>query len=122
MPWTARDFAAVFRQEHDRVYGYSDADRAVEVVTVRVRASLAVTKPRFRMERRAEKGSGGERRVRVDGRWRRVPVYTRGELGASSRPGPALVLDYGATTLIPSGWRFRQDNAGNLIVTFASVY
>jgi hypothetical protein len=29
--------------------------------------------------------------------------------------GPALVLDYGATTLIPAGWKFTVDRVGNLV-------
>jgi hypothetical protein len=40
-------------------------------------------------------------------------VYHRGELSAK-RKGPALVIDYGSTTLIPPGWQFVVDKAGNL--------
>jgi len=36
-------------------------------------------------------------------------VHERGE------KGPALVVDYGATTLIPPGWKFAVDRVGNLI-------
>jgi hypothetical protein len=31
--------------------------------------------------------------------------------------GPALVIDYGSTTLIPPGWRFSLDKFGNLKIT-----
>jgi hypothetical protein len=27
------------------------------------------------------------------------------------------VLDYGSTTLVPPGWKFRVDPAGNLLLT-----
>jgi hypothetical protein len=31
--------------------------------------------------------------------------------------GPALVSDYGSTVLVPDQWKFRQAEAGNLILS-----
>jgi len=31
--------------------------------------------------------------------------------------GPALVVDYGSTTLVPTGWRYSLDKFGNLKIT-----
>ena len=36
-----------FHREHQRVYGYANPDRAIEIVTIRVRARVAVKKPRL---------------------------------------------------------------------------
>ena len=47
--------------------------------------------------------------------WRTVPAWKREQLGAKMLTGPALVLDYGSTTLIPPGWKFQADRAGNLV-------
>ena len=55
------------------------------------------------------------RRVWTSGAWRSVPVLDRKQLTSAVRRGPALVLDYGSTTLIPQGWRFQLDRAGNLL-------
>jgi N-methylhydantoinase A len=76
-----------FHKAHEKMYGYS-TDREVEVVTIRVRAR--VKRPAF-----AEPGAGEPQR---------------------SGHGPALIPDYGSTTLVPRGWNFRRDRAGNLVL------
>ena len=118
VPWRPGDFARPFHEEHEKIYGYSDRERAVEVVTVRVKAAIEVVKPAIRRE---PGGGAGERvrRVRVGGRWLRIPVYHRADLSAKRKAGPALVVDYGSTTLIPPGWQFILDGAGNLIASAA---
>jgi len=101
IPW-GRDF----HQAHQRVYGYSDAKRATQIVTLRVRATVKVGKPKLRgADKRTTFGEA--RRVWIDGRWREVKASTR---------GPALIVDYGSTTLVPPGWSIRQDRAASLIL------
>lgn len=105
IPWPAGDF----HKEHQRIYGYSDAKRRTQIVTLRVRATVRVEKPSLRVGRpRRKYGKFGDaRRIWIDGKWRVV--------GASSR-GPALIVDYGSTTLVPAGWSIRQNTAGTLIL------
>jgi N-methylhydantoinase A len=76
-----------FHKAHERVYGYARPDRQVEVVTIRVRARTKTVKPKL------------------------APGQT------SQGRGPALIADYGSTTLVPSGWRYRRDHAGTLVIT-----
>src|SRR5262249_3559284 len=38
VPWQPKDFASPFHKQHEKVYGYSDPGRQVEIVTVRVKA------------------------------------------------------------------------------------
>ncbi|MEK7407196.1 MAG: hydantoinase/oxoprolinase family protein [Acidobacteriota bacterium] len=117
VPWNPRAPAAPFHREHQRVYGYSRRECPIETVSVRVRARIRSPELRF-PKHRAERGAAPERRrVRVEGRWVRIPVWRRGQLSVTSQRGPALVLDYGATTLVPPGWRFRVDRTGNLVVS-----
>jgi N-methylhydantoinase A/oxoprolinase/acetone carboxylase beta subunit len=117
VPWRPPDSAKLFHQEHHKVYGYSDPDRAVEIVTVRVKASIAVKKPVIRPEQaKARSTVAPARKVRIGGKWQRVPVYGRADLSSRHRSGPALIVDYGSTTLIPAGWRFLLDKAGNLVI------
>ncbi len=119
--WGDGDPAAAFHRAHERTYGYARRDHPVEVVTLRVRARLRYPKPRWRASRAASAQQGEVRRVFTGGRWRRTPVLARAAVSSEARPGPLLVLDYGATTLVPPGWRVRRDRAGSLIVERAGV-
>jgi len=116
VPWAATARArATFHREHARIYGYSLPEREVEVVTIRVRARVTLAKPRI-VRPTMRKGTAEFRRAWISGSWRRVPVWNREQLVQTSRSGPALVLDYGSTTLVPTGWRFHVDRAGNLLI------
>lgn len=117
VPWNAARPAIRFHEEHERAYGFSDQNRETEIVTIRVRATLPVKGPALiaasGQDSSAEKPK--LRRVWIAGKWRRVPVYQREQVMTDERSGPALVLDYGATTLVPPGWSFTRDQAGTLI-------
>jgi N-methylhydantoinase A len=119
VPWQRRNPAAPFHALHEQTYGYRNAARPVEVVTVRVRARVRTPKPDLRAA--AAPGASGRttRRLYSGGRWVRAALVEREHAGARWSKGPALVLDYGATTLIPAAWRYRRDAAGNLIATRA---
>ena len=80
--------AGEFHSAHERVYGYADRGRPLELVTVRVTAVKPVE--RLRM------GPGQKKK----------PVA-----------GPALLADYGSTTYVPGGWNASTDKVGNLLIT-----
>ena len=46
-----------------------------------------------------------------------APVVTRAALDATPRPGPLLVDEYDATTLVPPGCAARLDAHGNIVIT-----
>jgi N-methylhydantoinase A/oxoprolinase/acetone carboxylase beta subunit len=111
IPW-----GGSFHEEHQRIYGYSDPARLVEIVTVRVRATLLVAKPQpAKLKRVARRKAPESRRVFTGGKFRMLPVFAREQVGERGEKGPALVVDYGATTLIPPGWKFSVDRVGNLV-------
>lgn len=115
VPWEPDQPAAPFHRAHRRAYGYANPERAIEVVTLRLRARLAAPKLKFSDPSRG----GGEcrrRRLWVAGAWRDVPVFERHAVPRKPTSGPALILDYGATTLAPPGWAFRLDAVGNLLL------
>jgi N-methylhydantoinase A len=114
--WNAADPTAPFHREHQRVYGYANPERPVELVTLRVRARIAVPKLKVKPPRRAKVAEAGRRRVYLAGAWRDVPVYPREAVPQTAVSGPALVVDYGATTLAPPGWSLQLDRAGNLLL------
>jgi N-methylhydantoinase A/oxoprolinase/acetone carboxylase beta subunit len=105
-----------FHEEHKRIYGYATATREVEVVTLRVRARQRLPKPTL-MREPAERVQPKTRRIWIGGRWRVVRETPRAQVSSRRTAGPALILDYGSTTLVPAGWAYRIDSAGNLIIT-----
>ncbi len=117
VPWNQGDPVAPFHCEHEKIYGYANPDRDVEIVAIRVRARTALEKPRLRRSRAAKAGQPRQRRVWIGGGWRTIDVWERENLTDRARLGPALVLDYGSTTLVPPNWKFRVDPAGNLLLT-----
>jgi N-methylhydantoinase A len=112
-----------FHALHQERYGYSDADSAVEVVTLRLRAVSPVEGPR--LEPLPEGGPDatpariGERSVWFSGGGGAVEaaVFDRERLLAGNvLDGPALVLQVDSTTVVPPGWRATVDTWGNLVL------
>jgi N-methylhydantoinase A len=116
VPWTRRGTAAAFHRRHEKTYGYADPARPIEVVMLRVRARQRVRRPKLAVPLWLDRTPVTQRRVFQAGRWTRVPAYTREQIPMRWTCGPALVIDYGATVLVPEEWRFRRAEAGNLIL------
>jgi len=114
-------FRGDFHRLHLRRYGYADKERSVEVVNLRVKAVGVTKKPRL-----AEiEPKGGDpkparidrRAMRFDGRSYGADVYDREKLGAGNVIcGPALILDYESTAVVPPFFVCRVDRFGNLIL------
>jgi len=64
-------------------------------------------------------GRGGDRRAYFGPAHGEIatPVITRAALGATPRPGPLLLDEYDATTLVPPGCAARLDAHGNIVIT-----
>jgi N-methylhydantoinase A len=118
VPW-GPDSAERFHARHETRYGYRDPERPVEPVTLRVTAIGPVEAP---PPPSAPEGSADASPAHID--VRRVGfeegdldtvVYDRDALAPGmSAPGPAVVEEYSATTLVPPGHGFRVDALGNL--------
>ena len=120
VPWSSENPSAAFHKEHHRVYGYSDPKRATQIVTLRVRATLAVERPSLRVRSQRTKPPSTNRDVWISGKWRNVETGPREIVGRIAKPGPAIITDYGSTTLIPPHWTARLDSAGSLILVSTS--
>ncbi|MGH9796108.1 MAG: hydantoinase/oxoprolinase family protein [Candidatus Acidiferrales bacterium] len=115
------DFVFAFHRAHEQRYGYADAKRAVEIVNVRARMSGATAKPSLP---RSRPGSSDARMAIIDSRRAFfsgkpivAPVYDRARLRCGHRfAGPAIVMEYSATTLLPAGWSVQVDSYESLIV------
>jgi N-methylhydantoinase A len=117
----AGDFVAAFHRAHEKRYGYFDSGRACEVVSIRARFTgrtpkLALPKLKFGGPNPAP-ALVSKCPVLFHGRRKLTPIYDRARLRAANRiPGPAIVTEYSATTLIPPEWSGRVDRNGNLIL------
>ena len=107
-----------FHQQHRQRYGYSQPGRELEIVTLRLRASLpALARPRGIALARRKAAEMVRMPVIFDGRARETAIYDRAGLRAGKlHAGPAVVTEYSATTVVPPGMRFRVDRAGNLVI------
>jgi N-methylhydantoinase A len=115
------DFIAAFHRAHDQRYGYSDRERACEIVNIRARFTGPT--PKFPLPKLRRGGPEpatarvGKSRVRFQGQKMLSPIYDRSRLLAGNRlRGPAIVTEYSATTLIPPEWSGRVDAIGNIIL------
>ncbi len=105
-----------FHQEHQRRYGYSHPGREVELVTLRLRASIATRSPGMRAETH-ERHPVTTAPVFFGGKFRPARIYDRSSLRTGERyAGPAVITEYSATTVVPPGMKFGVDRAGNLII------
>jgi N-methylhydantoinase A len=106
-----------FAERHERQYGYSIQDEAVELVNLRLVATVPGSKPKLREPEAREAAEPGRRRASFDGEWRDVPVLARADLGAGSTiDGPAIVEFAEATCVLRPGWRGVVDEVGTLVV------
>lgn len=110
-----------FHREHELRYGYADKRRVVEVVNVRVRLLSATQQlPRKCEPLRAGKGEDAVIRKKCmyyAGAWVEGNVYDRARLvPGDTFSGPAVVVEYSATTFLPPGCSARVDAHANLII------
>ncbi len=110
---------AAFHRHHRAVYGHADPTAAIELVNARLTAYGVVAKPAAaRLEVGATAGAPAliERRpVRFDGAVHDCPVWERDRLPTDVElRGPAIVEEFGATTVVLPGWHGTMDAHGNL--------
>jgi len=122
-----------FQQEHHRRYGYTHPNREVELVTLRLRATLKSTTAHvgtaaIACPERSRRGRPGraklgrlsppEANVLFDAKRLATKIYSRDELTPARKYlGPAIITEYSATTVIPPSARFHLDQAANLIIS-----
>src|SRR5690606_23645616 len=98
--------------------GHAREDLPVEAVTIRIEVAApppAVTV--FRLPPAAGPPPRRMGRSWVEGRWEDTPLVRRRDLQAGHRlEGPAVVMEYSATTWVPPGWRLEVLETGGLLL------
>ena len=109
--------AEAFHHAHETRYGYDMREEPVELVALRLVATVAVDKPALHEPGGGEDSVSGTRDVNLDGEWTPVDVHERDKMGAGSEvDGPAIVEFAEATCLVRPGWHGRVDDAGTLVL------
>jgi N-methylhydantoinase A len=93
-------------------------DESVELVNLRLTATVPVEKPELEEPEGEEDGAEGDpRRANFDGEWQEVPVLDREKMGESSEvAGPAIVEFKESTCVVRPSWRGAVDGVGNLVL------
>jgi N-methylhydantoinase A len=125
VPYT-RNLIRDFRSEHQRRYGYSYPARDVELVTLRLRATIKSQGTRGHVGTGALARPGRAKPGKVlkesapvffAGKKFAAAIYSRDTLPAGRKySGPAVITEYSATTVVPPGMTFRRERSGNLII------
>jgi N-methylhydantoinase A len=121
--WTEealRELAVSFGREHERTYGHQAEGDPIQMVNLRLTARVRRPADRRPLQLEVDDTArGGERRAYFGPAHGVIatPVLARGELAATPRPGPLLVDEYDATTLVPPGCAARLDAHGNIVIT-----
>lgn len=120
IPYT-EDVVEQFHARHGAMYGYHRLDQPVEVVTIRLRGRGRMEKPVWPRQKEPaslkDEAIMGYGDVQFQGSAYSAPLYHRDFLQYGNEiPGPALILEYSSTTVLPKGSLARIDAFGNLIV------
>lgn len=110
------DWAAAFRDRHQRLYGYLRPGRNVEILQMRSEAVGAAGTPWPEMRQARTSGPAlACRNTIMDGA--ETPVYRRGDIPAGAViEGPALILDQVATVVVEREFRASMDGEGCLLL------
>ena len=116
---TPSGLAAAFHEAHRTRFGHAHDDRAIEIVTARVRLEApgaADLGADTTWTGHASATPRERRGVHFNGAAHDTPVLDRATLGAGHIDGPAIVAQYDSTVVIPPGWAARSGPRGNMVI------
>ncbi len=111
-----------FHEAHEKRYGYRNRGKSIEVVNIRVRATGKIDKPEFSrqqvpVQEVEQTAFLGEKDSIFDGQKIPTEVIDREKLRYGNRfEGPAIIVEYSSTIVIPPETSVYVDEYENLIV------
>ena len=116
------NFPKLFHQAHEKAYGYAHPGRALEIVNVRLRLVIRTPKPQLRARKKRNSDPARARAetkpVWFAGQFHATPLFERERLAAGTRlVGPAVIVEYSSTTVVPADFTCKVDEYLNLILT-----
>ncbi len=124
IPFSAA-FRSRFQREHEKAYGYAQWGSPIEIVNLRLRLTIRTRKPQFETRnskleiRNSARATAVKRKpVWFAGRLWSTPFYDRDLLRpGTTLAGPAVVVEYSSTTVIPPDHKCRVDEYLNLVLS-----
>jgi N-methylhydantoinase A len=116
------NFIEGFHGLHEKKYGYRNQDKTVEIVNLRLRARGVPDKPTFEKSRTSseklyDEALLGEKEVVFDYKPAKTQVINRERLVSGNRiSGPAVLVEYSSTIVVPPFAEASVDAYGNLIM------
>jgi len=108
---------ARFHAAHEQRYGYKMEDEPVELVNLRLIATVSVEKPELDEPEPEGEAETGRREANFGGEWTEAPVLNREKMGEGSEvEGPAVVEFKESTCAVYPGWRGGVDGVGTLVL------
>jgi N-methylhydantoinase A len=111
-----------FHGLHERKYGYRNKDKPIEIVNLRLRVRGTLDKPEMEelpmsSETPVDEALLDQREVIFDGQPIMTQIFNRKPLRSGNRiEGPAVVVEYSSTIVIPPFAGAAVDKYGNLIL------
>jgi N-methylhydantoinase A len=106
-----------FHAAHEGRYGYRMEDEPVELVNLRLVATVPAEKPPLDEPAPPGEPEVGSREANFDGGWKETPILDRENMGEGSEvEGPAIVEFRESTCVVRPGWRGAVDGVGNLVL------
>jgi N-methylhydantoinase A len=121
VPFTKR-FRHEFHREHAKAYGYADPRRPLEVVNLRLRLVIPTLKSRWLARKssrahQAQQSLVNTKPVWFGGKPHPTGIYERPRLNAGAHlRGPAVIVEYSATAVVPPDFDCNVDEQLNLIL------
>jgi N-methylhydantoinase A len=116
------DYIERFHALHEKTYGYRNEDKIIEVVNIRLRARGMPEKPRFQKSEKIDKMTPsdaflGQNDVVFDGSRIPTKIVARDKLRSGNRiEGPAIMVEYSSTIVIPPFASAFVDEYGNIVM------
>ncbi len=117
-----KDYVERFQALHQRLYGYKKEHSRIEIVNLRIRAKGKTHKPEIKEyelyeEKIRDQAFVLEKEAIFDGRPFLTPVIKRDRLlPGNVINGPAIIVEYSSTIIIPPFARAQMDKYRNIII------
>jgi N-methylhydantoinase A len=117
------DFRELFHREHEKAYGHAYARRPIEIVNLRLRLVIRMPKPSLRSSARKARRLTQAALLKTKPVWfggkpHRTPIYDRAYLQPAARVrGPAVIVEYSSTTVVPPDFECYVDEYLNLTLS-----
>ena len=119
----SKDFIKEFHQAHQKLYGYKNPDREVEIVNIRIRGigetdKFSIQKYPLKSEKISPEAILDERDVVFEGKPMKTKIIDRDRLEAGNRiEGNTIIVEYSSTTVIPPYATVFVDQYKNLVIS-----